>query len=222
MPRLGILVVGQSPRPEVESEFARLLAGVDLDQRGCLDGLSRAEIADLAPAANETALFTRLPSGEGVTLSKQAVIRHGVTQLDALATSGADAVVVLCTGDFPDWADRRVLFPSAVLRHFVLGLLPAGRLGVLTPLAAQADEAERRWAALGYAVTQAALSPNAGMDEIEQAGAELAAGDPDLLVLDCVSYTRKTKRILCAKTGRPAILAISAVARAAAELLDRG
>jgi len=222
MARLGILVMGQSPRPEVAAELTTLLPGVALEQRGCLDGLGAAEIAALAPKAGESALFTRLPSGEGVTLSKQAVVARGAAELAALEASGADAAIVLCTGDFPDWEGRRVLFPSAVMRHLVRGLLPRGRLGVLTPLESQLPETRRRWSRWGHEVAAAALSPNAGAEETAEAGAALAATRPDLLVLDCVSYTREIKRSLCASTGRPGVLAISAVARAAAEWLDRG
>lgn len=222
MVKLGVLVVGQSPRPEVEAEFQRLLDGVTLDLRGCLDGLDAKQIAALAPRDGEAELFTRLPNGAGVTLSKAAVVRQGAAQLDRLEESGAAAVVVLCTGDFPNWAGRRVLFPSAMLRHFVCGLQPSGRLGVVTPLASQIPEARRRWSAYGHDVAVVALSPNAGEAEIERAGAALAEADPDLLVLDCVSYTRSTKHLLCRTCGRPGVLAVSAVARAAAELLDRG
>ena len=220
MARLGILVMGQSPRPEVEAELGRLLPGVALEQRGCLDGLDANGIAAIAPKGGESALFTRLPSGQGVTLSKKAVVARGAAQLAALERSGADAVIVLCTGDFPEWQGRRVLFPSAVMRHFVRGLLPRGRLGVLTPLESQLPETRRRWGAWGHQVEAAALSPNAGPDEAAAAGAALAGAD--LLVLDCVSYTRETKRALCAAAGAPGVLAISAVARAAAEWLDRG
>lgn len=222
MAKLGILVVGQSPRPEIEAEFARLLPGVALDLRGCLDGLGPEALAALAPGPVEETLFTRLPSGAGITLGKAAVVRHGTARLAALEASGADAVVVLCTGDFPDWSGRRVLFPSSVLRHAVQGLQAAGRLGVLVPLEAQIAEAHRRWGALGYAVTAAALSPNAEAEAATAAGRALAASDPDLLVFDCVSYLRATKRAVTSAAGCPGVLAISAIARMVAELLDPG
>ena len=68
MAKLGILVMGQSPRPEVEAELRRLLPGVELDLRGCLDGMREDEIAGIAPQGGESALFTRLPSGRGCVM----------------------------------------------------------------------------------------------------------------------------------------------------------
>ena len=222
MAKLGVLVVGQSPRPEVESEFARLLPGVELDLRGCLDGVDAAGIAGLAPKGGEAELFTRLPSGASVTLSKRQVVRRGAEQLAALERSGADQVIMLCTGSFPAWTGRPVLFPDAIFGHFVRGLQPSGHLGVLTPLSSQLPEAKRRWATDGHQVTALALSPNATAGEVAGAGQRMAAAGPDLVVLDCVSYTRAMKAALCRATGRPAALAISCIARAAGELLDQG
>ena len=93
---------------------------------------------------------------------------------------------------------------------------------MLTPLPSQLAEAERRWGTDGHAVTAVALSPNAAEGEVAEAGRHLAAAAPDLLVLDCVSYTMAMKAALCRATGRPAALAISCIARAAGELLDQG
>lgn len=220
MPKLGLLVVGQSPRAEVEKEFERLVSGVQLDLRGCLDGLTRAEIDQLAPGAGETTLFTRLPDGAGVALSKAAVTKHGMAQLDALEKSGADAVVVLCTGDFPAWADRRVLFPSLIIRSFVKGVRPKGHLGIFSPLENQLEDARGRWTEAGYQVTARALSPNASLAEAQAAGKKMARATPDLLVLDCISYTAEIKQAVCAAARTPAVLAITAIARNAAELLE--
>ena len=220
MSKLGILVVGQSPRPEVEAEFKRLVSGVKIEQRGCLDGLSRAEIEDLKPLPGAPALFTRLPNGEAVTLSKAAVVARGCAQLDALENSGARVVVVLCTGDFPEWSDRRVLLPSLILQSVVFGLQPRGHLGVLSPLASQLVKSRKRWSPKGHRVSVTALSPNASADEALRTGAAFADEPPDMLVFDCVSYTPIIKRALCNALKRPSVLAISVVARSAAEILE--
>lgn len=222
MARLDLLVMGQAPRPEVTAVFDAVLGPGALVQHGCLDGLDRAAIAALSPAEGEEALFTRLPDGTGVSLSKAAVVARGAARLDALAAAGTGPVIVLCTGDFPAWQRPRVLFPSHLLRHLVPALLPEGRLGVLTPLPSQVSESEARWAAPGRTVVVGALSPNADAAEAAEAGADLAHRGVDLVVLDCVSYTRDTKRAVLARAGCPGLLAITAVARVAAELLDDG
>jgi len=220
MRKLGVLVVGQSPRPEIESELNRIIGDVSLDLRGCLDALSRAEIDALQPDAGDAALFTRLSNGDGVRLCKQAVVRHGSAQLDALERAGAGFVIVLCTGEFREWQGRRVLFPSAILRNFVFGILQTGHIGVLSPLETQIPATRTRWAGETHTVSAVALSPNASFADARQAGAKLRALAPDLIVFDCVSYTRETKKAVCGEAGVPGVLAISAIARCAAELLD--
>lgn len=222
MRKLGVLVVGQSPRPEIEGELERIVPDVSLDLRGCLDGLNRAEIDALQPEQGDVALFTRLSNGDGVRLRKQDVVRHGSAQLDALERAGAELVIVLCTGDFAEWQGRRVLFPSAILRNFVFGVLQRGHIGVLSPLEAQIPATMARWADETHTVSAVALSPNASLEEARQAGTELRALAPDLLVFDCVSYTREIKRAVCGTAGVPGVLAITAIARCAAELLETG
>lgn len=222
MNKLGVLVVGQSPRPEVESELKRIVGGVELDLRGCLDGLSRAEIDGLQPEDGDVALFTRLPNGEGVRLSKKQVVRHGSYQLDALERAGAKLVIILCTGGFPEWRDRRVLLPSAIMHNFVFGLLSKGHIGVLSPLEEQVPATLDRWTDENHRVSSIALSPNASIDEARQAGQKMQQLAPDLIVFDCVSYTRETKHVVCSTAEKPGVLAITTIARCAAELLETG
>ncbi len=219
-PRIGALVVGQSPRPEVEAVIRELAGGpVDLDLRGCLDGLSRAEIDAIPPESDADTLFTRVPPGAGVTIPTRPVVAHGTAKLESLAAAGYDVTVVMCTGDFPDWTGKYpVLFPSRTLNAMVRGCLAGGRLGVFTPLAEQCAKSAARWREAGYDARVVALSPNAGEAEIRAAAEALRDHRPELLVLDCMSYTRDTKRIVREVLGAPAILAVSSAVRTALEL----
>lgn len=219
-PRIGALVVGQSPRPEIEAEIRALADGpIDLDLRGALDGLSRQEIDAVPPESDADTLFTRLPNGDGVTISKRQVVARGTAQLEALAAAGYDVTMVMCTGEFPDWIGRyRVLFPSRTLNAMVRGCLPEGRLGVFTPLAEQCAGSRARWRQAGYDAQVVALSPNADEVEIREAAAILLPHRPELLVLDCMSYTREAKRVVREVLKAPAVLAVSSAVRTALEL----
>lgn len=221
-PRVGALVVGQSPRHDVVAEIVAATGGaVDVDLRGALDGLTRAEVDALAPVDDADTLFTRLPDGSGVKLSKQGVVHHGTRQLEDLAAGGYDVTMVLCTGEFPAWDGRfRVVFPSRVLGAAVRGLQPQGRLGVFTPLAEQVAKSTARWGAAGYDATVVTLSPNADEAAAGEAGRTFAAAPPDLLVFDCMSYTSAIKHAACRRAGAPGVLAITCCARLAAELVS--
>src|SRR5262249_6726813 len=114
---LGVVVIGQAPRPEIETEL-RLVLGdaLPIDLVGALDGLSRAEIDRLTPVGSDDTLFTKLPNGDGVVISKAAVARHAQDRLDGFAARGVDVTLMCCTGAFPGLTPRGpVVFPSAVL-----------------------------------------------------------------------------------------------------------
>jgi protein AroM len=221
-PKLGALVVGQSPRPEVEAEIMALADGaIDLDLRGALDGFSRAEVDRMKPVDDADTLFTRLPNGDGVIISKRKVVEHGTKQLEDLANAGYDVTMVMCTGEFPAWMERfRVIFPSRTLGATVQACLPSGRLGVFTPLAEQCAKSTARWQAAGYDATVLAMSPNVTIDEARAIAAEMGETRPELLVLDCMSYTREIKQAVREEAGAPAILAVSSAIRTALELID--
>ena len=50
MTKVGLITVGQSPRSDVVPDMAAILGGdVEILEAGALDGLSREQIAPLAP-----------------------------------------------------------------------------------------------------------------------------------------------------------------------------
>jgi protein AroM len=160
-------------------------------------------VTALAPLDDADTLFTRLPDGSGVKISKRGVVREGTRQLEQLADGGYDVTMVLCTGEFPEWAGRfRVVFPSRVLHAAVTGLQPQGRLGVFTPLPEQVAKSTARWRADGYDAAVVALSPNADGPAAAEAARALAATPPDLLVFDCISYTSVIKHAACRTLDR--------------------
>src|ERR1700753_3345685 len=81
---LGVVVVGQSPRPDIVAQLRAVIpSDIAIAVRGSLDGMGRDDIAKLKPANGYDALFTRLPDGEAVKISKQAVERRALGVVDA-------------------------------------------------------------------------------------------------------------------------------------------
>ena len=75
-PVIGLVTIGQSPRVDVVPEMTAVMGpGVDVREAGALDGLSRAEIAALAPTGDDEILVTRLAAGSSVFLGKQKINR---------------------------------------------------------------------------------------------------------------------------------------------------
>jgi protein AroM len=221
MVTLGIAVIGQRPRDDIAAIFAGLLpGGTHIVLRGCLDGLSDAEINRLAPRDVDDTLYTRLRGERDVKISKCAVIVRAPAALAALRADGAEALLFACTGAFPPMeGDAGVVFPTRILSGLVAGLLPTGRLGLLVPAPEQIAKLSRKWERPGVEVVAEALLPTASPDETEASAQRLAARRPQLVAMDCMSYAPEAKTIVRQVTGAPTLLAVSATARVLQELL---
>jgi protein AroM len=183
--------------------------------------LSEADVDARAPVSAADALYTPLPSGREVTISKRAVAERAPATLAALRRDGADVLVFNCTGEFPTMAgDAGVLFPSRVLNGLAGALLPRGRLGLLIPIAEQAEILSEQRSRPGVEVVVEVLRPSADSGATADAAQRLAARKPDLVAMDCMSYTPATKEIVHRWIGAPILLAVTATSRVLRELLD--
>jgi protein AroM len=218
---LGIATIGQAPREDIAALFRTYAPrGARVVLRGCLDGLSDAEIADRPPVSGADALYTRLRGERDVKISKRHVIEHAPKAIAALRADGADAIVFACTGEFPPMpGDAGVLFPSRVLAGLVQGLLPRGRLGLLIPLPEQAEKLPGKWKRDGVEVVFEPLAPSADAETAAAAARKLKAKAPDIVAMDCMSYGPATKEVVKRELGVPTVLAVSATGRVLQELL---
>jgi len=219
-PVIGLLVIGQSPRPDLHDAFANVIGnGADIHVLGALDHLDNDSIRAAIPTGDGDTLYTTLPDGRSVLISKAIVTKGMAGRLDDLREMGAAVTVVCCTGKFSRLTAPGVHFASDLLASAVDGCLPdKGRLGVFIPMAAQAAECHNRWAQPGRDCVTVALAPDADDDTVRAAARDMAALVPDLVVHDCISYTRRARDMAQAIHGRQTLLASSVCARLAAEL----
>jgi protein AroM len=216
MSTLRVLTIGQSPRPDLEAEIAAAVPGLRIHLQGALDGLAPEEVRALSPRDGADTLFSVLPSGEGITVSKAAV----TARLRARLADITGPVLLACTGAFASLPERVDLVqPSAVLNALAEGLLPQGRLGIAVPLAEQIPTLAGKRQRPGLSVSAVALRPGSD-DATRRAAAEaLAASRPDLVLLDCIAYSRADKAAFAAILPCPVLLSVAVAARAAASLL---
>ncbi len=219
---LGIATIGQAPRDDIAALFAEQApVATRVVLRGCLDGLSDEDIARRPPKNGADTLYTRLRGDRDVIISKAHVIERASETLKRLREDGADALVFACTGNFPPIpGDAGVLFPSRILNGLVHGLLPQGRLGLLIPLPEQREKLTEKWKRPGLEIVAEALRPSAGAAEARAAAERLQAVKPDLVAMDCMSYTPETKAAVTAVLHVPTLLAITATGRVMRELLE--
>jgi protein AroM len=220
--RIGVVVIGQSPRPSVAAEIAAVLSpGIAIELRGALDGMSRAEIDAIPPMDGYDTLFTLLPDGDGIIISKKQVERRAGERLAQLKQDGVDVTMLACTGKFPNLApEGLVILPSAVLHHLVEAVLPKGRLGVFSPLPEQTALIDQKWQRADVEVLGVTLMPGSDEAAVDRAAQAMAALRPDLVVMDCMGYTSANKARLRLGYSGPVILAIAAAARVVEELVS--
>ena len=219
-PRIGMVTIGQAPRVDVVPDMADILGpGVEIVERGALDGLDDDHIARLAPAGDDEVLVTRLTDGRSVFLAKRHVTPLVQQRIETLESDGVAMTVLLCTGEFHGLRPTRPLIePDKVLLGVLRGVAFPGRLGVLTPSERQVSQTERRWTSHGFAAVVVGASPYHDTASILAAADALRAAGAGLVLLDCIGFRREARDDLRRRLGVPVLVANLLVARVVAEL----
>jgi protein AroM len=231
--RIGAITIGQAPRDDLVPEFRAALGREALViERGALDDLTLDQVSALAPSEDDYVLVTRMRDGTEVRIAERHIIGRLQRCVDDLESRDVDLSVLMCTGEFPALASRRLLIPlDRLLESVVRGLLPATASGgapapvlaAVVPSAEQIPAIGRRWAracGCGARITVEAVSPyTAAEADYEAAAARVSACNPRLVVLDCVGFTESVRGIFRRATGKPVILPRSLLGRVAGELI---
>jgi protein AroM len=220
--RIGMLTIGQSPRTDVLPDMLEFLHGAEILQAGALDGLTAPEMAALAPQGGSDVLVSRLQDGTWVLMEENKVLPLLQQRVDSLCAQGVELLIMLCTGKFPDVlrAQVPILYPQKLLYGVVPLLAQGRRVGVLNPDPKQLEQCRRNWAGAVGEVAAAALNPYEPADGIPRAARELTEGGAQLIVMDCMGYTRAMKAQVARLTGKSVILPRTLLARTVGELLS--
>lgn len=219
---IGTVTIGQSPRADVVPEIAEILgADVEIREAGALDGLTKEEIAKLAPEKGDYVLVTRLADGSSVQVAERYITPRIVEKIGDHFKNGIPLVFLLCTGEFPGFETGGLLVrPQKVLFNAVCSVAEGQRLGILNPSADQTAQSDRRWRQASDSVKSVPASPYVdAVAAVERAAVELKGWGVQLTVLDCIGYTRAMQQRVREITGKPVILARGIAARTVKELI---
>lgn len=196
--KIGLLTIGQSPRGDLTPELLNFL---DEDCRhgvveeGALDGLTQEEIASLAPVAGASSgvLITRTRDGGFVKLYEPFLGSLLEKKIERMKAEGVTRIVLLCAGQFPQFAGRaELILPDKLLLDEIKTAARGKRLGVITPLPEQMEEASAQYSETGFSASQvAAASPYAAdpFAELARAVDVLRQFEAEVLAMDCFGYT---------------------------------
>ncbi len=227
-PSVALLEIGQSPSPEMEAQFQRVLGqNFSIACVGALDDYSRDEILLMSPLPDEECLFTTLPPDDKpVFIPKSTVVQGLILRLEELRVVDIAAGVLCCTGPFPELSGYEILTASKIVEDAVTARMPNQQdlLGLFVPDESQVSMIEARWAELGYQTTISPVSPLATRQEIVDATRKLHEKEPKLVVYDCMGYESAFRDESQATAECDHVLAIEAAAQAvvqAAQKKDR-
>ena len=219
MEKVGILTIGQSPRPDFEAVFRRHLPGVELIVRGALDGLSVETIDAMAAAGGEYPLFTILADGTTREIALELLKPLLDRRAQEVTTDGVSVAALMCAGNFPDLASPiPVLYPSRILSAEARGECRGNKIGIVLPNAGQIGVAVAHWHEKGFEAKAAVASPKEPAALVDAAK---ALGDPDLelIILDCMGFPPEEARRMRALCGRPVLCPQGILPRITAEML---
>jgi len=218
-PVLGLVTIGQTPRPDFETLFAAHAPGAEIRIAGALDDLAPDQARALERPEGAYPLLVRLRDGGSAEIPLATLVPRVEVVARALAEAGAAAVVVLCAGDFPAIHCRvPVLIPGRILPAVVGAQAPRRRVGIVTPVAGQAPAAAAKWRRDGFHAVVAWASP-LDHDEMAAAAGKMARADVDLVVLDCMGHDEAYREAFASLAGHPVLAAQTVVARVAGELV---
>ena len=216
---LGIITIGQTPRPDIERACRPYAGGTAIHIAGALDGLTREEIRSLGDRDGPYPLLVRLGDGTTAEAPLQALVPRVTARAAGLAAAGARLVVIWCAGDFPDIVcPVPILRPGRLLPACAAEVMRTRNIGVVTPVPGQVEAARAKWQADGFAATITWAAPG-NADDLARAGRELADAAIELVVLDCMGHGEDARRDLARASGHPVISAQSLTERVAGALV---
>jgi protein AroM len=221
-PRIGMISIGQSPRPDILSIFEESWGDrAEMIEMGALDGLSPEDVEEMAPKEGDEVLVVRMADKQQYIVGRRYLIPRIELCADALIQQHVTAIILLCTGDFrPFRYSIPLIIPQKIVNNIISALVGAGQVvGVMIPTGEQQKQMRRSLACNGIVPVFASASPHLGEQGIVDAAHQLKRYDIDFIVMHCFGYTQEMRDIVKNTTGKPVLLSNTLVAKVTGELL---
>lgn len=203
--KVGAVVIGQSPRPDLVAPFGRLRPEVEVVQVGALDGLTVGALPSVEGARYP--LTTRMGDGTLVMVGEDFLVplmQAAVERVEQI--NGVGVTVLLCAGTFAAVRGaRRPLVKPFGTAVEVLKSMGVQNLGVFSPIVAQERPIRERWSAAGFDAQ--VWTPPCAPGE-NGFGTWWVGVDTDRvegIVLDYVGHPSDYKERVRAVVGRPVV-----------------
>jgi len=185
--RIGALVIGQSPRPDLVAPLLQLLPDCEILQAGALDDLTLDDLPDTTDAIYP--LITRMSNGTRAMVTESYVTPKLQEALNRLEANGVAATILLCAGTFTHLNSNLPLFKPFKIGSGILASLNMKSIGLIVPVQEQEIPIQQRWESKGWktAVWTADLE---NQDSVfrQQLTDNIRVNKMDCIVLDYVGH----------------------------------
>ena len=130
--------------------------------------------------------------------------------------------MIFCAGSFPDVFQSKVplVYPAKILNGLAKALSKNSNIIVITPDEQQIQQAYDQWDPIVKKVTPIPANPYGDIEEVYNAARKAKDIEADLIVMDCIGFTREAKNIVASISKKPVLLCRTTMARVVTELLD--
>ena len=222
MKRIGVITIGQSPRPDVIGEIVRVLGkGYEVVEKGVLDDYNVEELRKNKLKSGERLLVTRLRDGQEIKVSHEFIVSKIQGCVDFLEKKKVEVILLLCTGKFPEFNSKHLIIqPSEIVRGTVAASLRRGKLAVILPAREQIPKMASDVYGAEVKVYYDSASPYGSIDELKEMAKRVLKEDVDLVFLNCMGFTHEMKSIVREVTKKPVIQSSALVGRVLQEIVE--
>lgn len=222
MKRIGVITIGQSPRPDVIGEIVRVLGkGYEVVETGALDDETVEELRKIKFNPGERLLVTRLRDGQEIKISHELVVSKIQGCVDFLEKKKVEVILLLCTGKFPEFNSKHLIIqPSEIVRGTVAASIRRGKLAVILPAREQIPKLRSDAYGAEVKVYYDSASPYGSIEELKEMAKRVKKEDVDLVFLNCMGFTYEMKSIVREITKKPVIQSSALVGRVLQEIIE--
>ncbi|KAF1303616.1 AroM family protein [Candidatus Enterococcus willemsii] len=208
MNKIVFITIGEAPRRDIEDSFLAFFNdNSNVSQVGILDGLTVEEaFQQFQPEKQEEVLVSTFCNGQGIQMSKEKVQQRLQQKIISLEEQGVDVIVILCTAEFEKLVTKNAVLiePEQVLLPYIHEKFFNQSLGVILPLSNQIESAREKWRAKGMNPVFEAASPyKFSKKQFMEVGQLLQSEGIEVIVLDCMGYSRSMREFLMTVTNLP-------------------
>ena len=215
---IGFITIGQSPRQDIFGDMKEYLQGISYAEIGALDGFSMEQIEELKLYHDDKEPFyvTRLNTGKEIMIPEKTICGLIQEKARILLKRGTEHVILACTGEFPSVPKGINLHLGAeILKDKVKKEYCGGKIALIIPNINQ-TALSQRWSKIGIENEPIACRPYTVTSETVLIAKKIKKDAFDLILLDCMGYTKQIACCFQEITSKKVILAREAICEAAA------